>query len=69
MNWIYRAFDTADRPIFEARVRAESEMVAYFEGLRYLAEAMRANRITGQRVRDWVEPVGELGLHHSPPAA
>lgn len=62
MHWIYRAFDTTGRPIFEARVRAETEMVAYFEGLRYLAEAMRADRLPGRRARDLVEPVVELSL-------
>lgn len=65
MYWIYRAFDTADRPIFEARVRAETEMVAYFEGLRHLAEAMRADRLPGRRARDLVEPVVELSLPHT----
>jgi hypothetical protein len=65
MYWIYRAFDTTDRPIFEARVRAETEMVAYFEGLRHLAEAMRADRLPGRRARDLVEPVVELSLPHN----
>jgi hypothetical protein len=60
MFWIYRAFDTTNNPIFETRVTADSEMVAYFEGLRQLADAMRADQLTGRRARDLVEPVAEM---------